>query len=141
MFVARLVSKNGKIMGERVLDTIIERKNVEDLQSCLITKSKNYKPVSSFKIQMYRLQHCGIDNKLFLIEGDEEDPTQFMMYSSRTEYEASGTKAKAKEKTKGQTKANYAPEKEQLNRYKRVKTARLQVNNPSQENYGLHVTF
>ena len=75
MFVARKIDvMNGKVLDERVLDLIIERKNVNDLQSCLILKSKKYKPLSFFEAQMYKLQQCKIPRKVFLMEGDEDDP-------------------------------------------------------------------
>jgi hypothetical protein len=42
LFVARLISDTtGEIMDERVLDTVIERKNIEDLSQCLILDSKS----------------------------------------------------------------------------------------------------
>lgn len=41
MFVARLISNTtGEIVDERVLDVVIERKNIVDLAECHITKSK-----------------------------------------------------------------------------------------------------
>jgi len=73
LFVARLLSKvTGQIMDERVLDLVIERKNVEDLSQCLLQDSKKYKPLSFFEAQMYKLRHCGVRKKLFLMEDDED---------------------------------------------------------------------
>ena len=80
LFVARLISKTtGEIMDERVLDLVIERKNVEDLSHCLIQDSKKYKPLSFFEAQMYKLRHCGIRKKLFLMEDDEDWATCFFV--------------------------------------------------------------
>ena len=58
MFVARLVSKadNETILDERVLDFIVERKDVNDLCSCLIQPSKSHPPLQFFEAQMYKLQ-------------------------------------------------------------------------------------
>ena len=99
LFVARLLSNTtGEIMDERILDMIIERKSVQDVCQCLIADSKSecvwimcpshfsfsaklskhdvstqeYKPLSFFEAQMYKLQHCGMSNKIFLMEGDED---------------------------------------------------------------------
>ena len=101
MFVARLISDStGEVMDERVLDMVIERKNVQDACQCLIADSKSeyllsqlivsfccvqlqfsqpiytstieFKPLSFFEAQMYKLQHCGVSKKLFLMEGDED---------------------------------------------------------------------
>ena len=114
MFVARLISNaNGEVIDERVLDMIIERKNVNDLQLCLIKDSKKYKPLSFFEAQTYKLQNCGIKKKLFLMEGDEDDPKQFSMYS---------TTARGTTTVRGTTTPA-----EQLKRLKRVKTVRLQM--------------
>lgn len=78
MFVARKYNKNTNTMAdERVFDIIVERKNVTDLSRCLIEPSRRYKPLSFFEAQMYKLQHCGLPNKLFLLEGDEDCPSQF----------------------------------------------------------------
>lgn len=107
MFVARLISNtNGEIIDERVLDSVIERKNVNDLQLCLTKNSKKYKPLSFFEAQMFKLQHCGVPKKLFLMEGDEDNLTQFSMISAIT---------------------GVATKNEQINRLKRVKTIRIQV--------------
>ena len=47
MFVARLISSTtGKVIDERVIDMVIERKNVTDVCNCLVTDSKKYKPGS-----------------------------------------------------------------------------------------------
>jgi ERCC4-type nuclease len=73
LYVARLISDStGEIMDERVLDMVIERKNVQDVCQCLITDSKKYKPLSFFEAQMYKLQNCGMSKKLFVMEGDED---------------------------------------------------------------------
>jgi len=73
MFVARKISRvTGQVVDQRLFDLIIERKDVGDLASCLINKSKNYKPLSFFEAQMHKLVHCGIARKIFLIEGDED---------------------------------------------------------------------
>jgi hypothetical protein len=80
LFVARLISKTtGEIMDERVLDLVIERKNVEDLSHCLIQDSKKYKPLSFFEAQMYKLRRCGIRKKVFLMEDDEDRAACFFV--------------------------------------------------------------
>ena len=80
LFVARLISKiTGEVMDERVLDLVIERKNVEDLSQCLIEASKKYRPLSFFDAQMYKLRHCGIRKKLFLMEDDEDRAACFFV--------------------------------------------------------------
>lgn len=109
LYVARLFSEdNGKVIDERVLDLVIERKDVNDLQTCLTHDSKKYKPLSFFEAQMYKLQHCGIAKKLFIMEGDEDNPSHFSMYSANT---------------------GIASLMEQEKRLKRVKTVRIQVRN------------
>ena len=55
---------------------------------------------------MYKLQHCGVSKKVFLMEGDEDNPSQFSMYSANT---------------------GISTHIEQEKRLKRVKTIRLQV--------------
>ncbi len=126
-------NNNIKILDERVLDLIIERKNVNDMQQCLILKSKKYPPLTFFEAQMYKLQKvsacsnnnsnsksnntttstascscCGfIRRKIFLMEGDEDDPSQFWDDSDKT----NGRTTKA----------------EHEKRLKRVKTMRLQL--------------
>lgn len=73
MFVARKISKlTGQVVEERIFDLIIERKDVGDLAQCLIIDSKKYKPLKFFEAQMYKLVNCGIERKIFLIEGDED---------------------------------------------------------------------
>jgi hypothetical protein len=96
------LNATGEVIDERVLDMVIERKNVKDVCQCLISGSKSechplqarslvllrsskafphenctstieYKPLSFFEAQMYKLQHCGISKKLFLMEGDEDN--------------------------------------------------------------------
>ena len=80
LFVARLISKTtGEVMDERVLDLVIERKNIEDLSHCLIEDSKKYRPLSFFEAQMYKLRHCGIRKKLFLMEDDEDKAACFFV--------------------------------------------------------------
>mmetsp|Transcript_3496 Transcript_3496/g.8906 ORF Transcript_3496/g.8906 Transcript_3496/m.8906 type:complete len:772 (-) Transcript_3496:219-2534(-) len=112
MFVARLISNaNGEVIDERVLDLIVERKNVNDLQLCLTVPSKKYKPLSFFEAQMYKLQNCGVTKKIFLMEGDEDNPSQFSTFASK-----SGVKSRF-----------VAPKFEQEKRLKRVKTVRLQI--------------
>ncbi|KAL3808725.1 hypothetical protein ACHAXA_010891 [Cyclostephanos tholiformis] len=87
MFVSRLISNaTGEVMEERVLDMIIERKNVKDVCHCLIASSKKYKPLSFFNAQMYKLQHSGISKKLFLMEGDE-DNTKNMFAGAKSNME------------------------------------------------------
>ena len=108
LYVARLFSDDGNIIDERVLDLVIERKDVNDLCQCLTIDSKKYKPLSFFEAQMYKLQHCGIAKKLFIMEGDEDNPSHFSMYSANT---------------------GIASLMEQEKRLKRVKTVRLQVRN------------
>ncbi len=84
MFVARQIHPStGQVLQERVLDLVIERKDVYDLQACLIKPSKKYAPLSFFEAQMYKMQQSGIGNKIFLMEGDEDavrhygDPKEF----------------------------------------------------------------
>ena len=88
LFVARLISNDTKknILDERVLDMVIERKNVADACSCLIAQSKKYKPLSFFEAQMYKLQTCGISKKIFLMEGDE-DKTKSLLTGAKTKNE------------------------------------------------------
>lgn len=107
MFVARLISNiNGEIIDERVLDLIIERKDVNDLQLCLTTKCETYEPLKSFEAHMYKFQHYGVSRKLFLIEANEENPEHFHMRSANT---------------------SVARKYEQSSRLKRVKTTHMQV--------------
>ncbi len=73
-FVVRKISKaTGQVVDTRLLELIIERKDVGDLASCLINKSKTHAPLSSFQAQMYKLINCGIKRKLFLMEGNEDN--------------------------------------------------------------------
>jgi ERCC4-type nuclease len=74
MFVARLLDGSGALLDERVLDMVVERKSLDDLQSCLINKSKQYPPLSFFEAQMFKLQQTPGLNKVFLMEGDEDRP-------------------------------------------------------------------
>ena len=55
-FVARLVSNDNRVLDERVLDLVIERKCVTDLAQCLILPSKDYRPLSFFEAQMYKVR-------------------------------------------------------------------------------------
>ena len=49
LFVARLISDStGEVMDERVLDMVIERKNVQDACQCLIADSKSEYLLSHF---------------------------------------------------------------------------------------------
>ncbi|EJK50298.1 hypothetical protein THAOC_30748, partial [Thalassiosira oceanica] len=118
MFVARLISKadNETILDERVLDLIVERKDVNDLCSCLILPSKSHPPLQFFEAQMYKLQHCGLENKVFLLEGDEDNVGKFTRYTSSSNPHAKGGK-------------NYgvASKDEQSKRLKRVKTLRMRI--------------
>jgi ERCC4-type nuclease len=103
MFVARKINmRTGRVLEERVLDLIVERKNINDLAQCLILPSKKYAPLTFFEAQMYKLQQCGIARKVFLMEGDENDPNEFY---------------------------NMGYEKETEKRLLRVKTMRLQLTN------------
>ncbi|GFH45771.1 hypothetical protein CTEN210_02245 [Chaetoceros tenuissimus] len=72
MFVARQINPLGQVIEERVFDFAIERKNVDDLQNCLIKPSKKYAPLSFFEAQMYKLQMSDLGRKVFLMEGDED---------------------------------------------------------------------
>mmetsp|Transcript_15855 Transcript_15855/g.34301 ORF Transcript_15855/g.34301 Transcript_15855/m.34301 type:complete len:836 (-) Transcript_15855:98-2605(-) len=120
MFVARLISNtNGEVIDERVLDLVIERKDVNDLQTCLTNPSKKYKPLKFFEAQMYKMQNCGISNKLFLMEGDEDNPNVFSSYNRQP--------AAVMGKKTGVAKRGVAPKMEQLKRLKRVKTVRIQI--------------
>lgn len=74
MFIARQFDDTGSIIDERVLDLVVERKSVDDLQGCLIKKSKTCAPLSFFEAQMYKLQQTPGNNRIFLMEGDEDKP-------------------------------------------------------------------
>lgn len=74
MFVSRKFNESGTVIDERVLDLVIERKSVDDLQGCLIKKSKTYAPLSFFEAQMHKLQNTPGTNRIFLMEGDEDKP-------------------------------------------------------------------
>lgn len=76
MFVARQINQLGQVIQERVFDFAIERKNVDDLQNCLIKPSKKYAPLSFFEAQMYKLQMSDLGRKVFLMEGDEDKVSQ-----------------------------------------------------------------
>ena len=56
-FVARLVSNDNtrRVLDERVLDLVIERKCVTDLAHCLVKPSRTYRPLSFFEAQMYKV--------------------------------------------------------------------------------------
>ena len=71
------------------------------------------KPLTFFQNQMYKLLQVPLTKKLFLIEGDEDNPSHFSMISMNT----MGEKF-----IRGLT-----PEKQQSNRLKRVKTKRMQL--------------
>jgi len=119
MFVARLISTTTKeVIDERVIDLLVERKNVNDLCSCLIQPSKSHPPLKFFEAQMYKLQHCGLENKVFLLEGDENDRRQFNMRASETKIDKSGNRYR---------KFGTASREEQIRRLKRVKTIRNQM--------------
>ena len=71
LYVARLISDDtGKVLYERVLDMVIERKAVQDACQCLIADSKKHKPLSFFEAQMYKMQQSGVSRKIFLMEGE-----------------------------------------------------------------------
>lgn len=72
MFVARRFDIAGAVTDERVLDLVVERKSVDDLQNCLIKKSKTCAPLSFFEAQMYKLQQTPGVRRVFLMEGDED---------------------------------------------------------------------
>ena len=74
MFVARKFDASGSQTDERVLDLVVERKSVDDLQGCLIKKSKTCAPLSFFEAQMFKLQQTPGNNRIFLMEGDEDKP-------------------------------------------------------------------
>ena len=86
LYVARLISDDGHVLDERVLDMVIERKAVQDVCSCLVTDSKKYKPLSFFEAQMFKLQNCGMGKKLFVMEGDE-DRTKGLFHGARSQQE------------------------------------------------------
>ena len=52
MFVARKYNAKGEVSDERVLPILIERKNVNDLQSCLVKESKDFAPLGFFEAQV-----------------------------------------------------------------------------------------
>jgi len=64
---------------------------------------------------MYKMQHSGVNKKLFILEGDEDDPSHFRMI--RQIKFGNGY-------IKGMTE-----QQQQSNRLKRVKTTRLQIEN------------
>jgi len=64
---------------------------------------------------MYKMQHSGVNKKLFILEGDEDDPSHFRMI--RQIKFGNGF-------IKGMTE-----QQQQSNRLKRVKTTRLQIEN------------
>jgi hypothetical protein len=43
------------------------------------TSTIEFKPLSFFEAQMYKLQHCGISKKVFLMEGDEDEAKNFFV--------------------------------------------------------------
>eukprot|EP00986_Skeletonema_menzelii_P011273 scaffold5772_cov145-Skeletonema_menzelii.AAC.8 len=74
MFVARKILKStGQVVEERLFELIIERKDVGDLASCIIGASKDFKPLKFFEAQMHKFVNCGIERKIFLVEGDEDN--------------------------------------------------------------------
>jgi hypothetical protein len=86
MFVARKYNDKGEVEDERILPLLIERKNVNDLQSCLITDSKKYAPLGFYEAQMYKFQCCGsIKHKIFLIGkcGIYTYPALALLFKSR----------------------------------------------------------
>lgn len=87
MFVARKIcNSTGQVLDERVLDLIIERKEVNDLCACLIQPSKKYKPLTFFEAQMYKMQQLNVlTNKIFLMEGDEDRVTEFYQHGIEME--------------------------------------------------------
>lgn len=103
-FVVRKISKaTGQVVDTRLLELIIERKDVGDLASCLINESKTHAPLSSFQAQMYKLINCGIKRKIFLMEGNEDN-------------------------FKWRTEGGKPPSEEEIDkRKKRVKTTRMLV--------------
>ena len=137
MFVARKYNDEGEVEDERILPLLIERKNVNDLQSCLITDSKKYAPLGFYEAQMYKFQCCSsIKHKIFLIgkccvliscstspffksrpltflypntvpEGDEDNPHEFS--------------------NKNTSSFGVVSPEEYVKRLKRVKTARMQL--------------
>jgi crossover junction endonuclease MUS81 len=72
MWVARRTTAG--IVEEVVVDYIVERKNVIDLASSLDD--------GRYKEQKFRLNKCGIRNKIYLVEGNFEG-NRFEMYVSK----------------------------------------------------------
>lgn len=87
MFVARQINPLGQVINERVFDFAIERKNVDDLQSCLIKASKRYAPLSFFEAQMYKLQMSDLGRKVFLMEGNEDKVSQVSAFGKEGQKE------------------------------------------------------
>ena len=77
MFVARLISDaTGEVMDERVLDMVIERKNVQDVCQCLIADSKS-------EYLLSRLIHFAVYNCSFLSQVTPPQQNLSRCHSSR----------------------------------------------------------
>lgn len=66
LYVARLISDGtGEVLDERVMDMVIERKNVKDVCSCLVAESKKFKPLSFFEVRVPPYLHLSLARETF----------------------------------------------------------------------------
>ena len=82
MFVARLISHKGEVIDERVLDMIIERKDVNDLCQCIVLDSKgefqiSINDLSSLYLFLrhsckYKLSLCAYANNKYVMPYESE---------------------------------------------------------------------
>ena len=82
MFVARLISHKGEVIDERVLDMIIERKDVNDLCQCIVLDSKgefqiSINVLSSLYLFLrysckYKLSLCAYANNKYVMPYESE---------------------------------------------------------------------
>ena len=82
MFVARLISHEGNVIDERVLDMIIERKDVNDLCQCIVLDSKgefqiSINDLSSLYLFLrhsckYKLSLCAYANNKYVMPYESE---------------------------------------------------------------------
>jgi len=141
MFVARKYNDKGEVEDERILPLLIERKNVNDLQSCLITDSKKYAPLGFYEAQMYKFQCCGsIKHKIFLIGKCciYAQPALALLFKSHlltylsqyphTRHRTEGDEDNPHEfSNKNTSSFGVVSPEEYVKRLKRVKTARMQL--------------
>ena len=72
MFVARKVNSTGKVLEEKVLNVLIERKSTENVMVSIQKESRRHRPLKEIEVQLRQMQYCGIDHRIFLLEGDED---------------------------------------------------------------------